>query len=244
MYWLNKWSLARNQSERAGRLEHLQRLSAGGLVLFVLTASFAAFDWIMTLTPEWYSTVFGLLVGISQALGAMALVVICVLLLSLREPVAEKTAPAQWQDLGNMLLMFILAWVYLLFMQFITVWIADLPEEVTWYQPRMETSWYLLGWVLVVVYFFVPFLMLLSRRAKRNRFALGFIATLILCAYWGDMFWLIMPAFREQGFELHWVDVGVFLGIGGLWLAVFLWRLSTRPVKPLTAARREALEHG
>jgi hypothetical protein len=241
-YWLNKWSSPRNRSEQAGRL---QRLSAAGLILLVLTVSFAAIDWVMTVIPEWYSTIFGLQVGMSQTLGTMGFVVVCALLLSTRKPLSEHTSPERWQDLGNFLLMFVLVWTYLAFMQFITIWIADVPEEISWYLPRLQTSWNRLGWALVVLYFFAPFMMLLSRRAKRNRFALGFIATIILCAYWTDMFWLVMPNFRKAGFEATWTDFGTFFGIGGLWLAVFLWRLAARSaVAPQAIGTREMARHG
>jgi hypothetical protein len=241
-YRLGKWSDWRDGSQRAGEA---MRWSAGGLIVLVLSASFAAIDWIMTLTPEWYSTLFGLRVGLSQTLGAMGFVTLSALLLSRRDSALDSTSPEHWQDLGNLLLMFVLAWVYLIFMQFITVWIADIPEEITWYLPRTRTSWDIFGWVLVLLYFVAPFVLLLSRRAKRNRFALGFIALIILCAYWADMLWLVMPSFRKQGFELHWADFAAFFGIGGLWCTVFLWRLAARSVVAHQAVgARESVGHG
>ncbi|MGI8740613.1 MAG: hypothetical protein ACR2KU_13695 [Gammaproteobacteria bacterium] len=221
-----------------------RRFSAGGLTALVLTMSFAAVDWIMSLTPEWYSTLFGLSVGISQALGATALAVICVVLLSWRESASANISPDRLHDLGNLLLMFALIWMYLFYMEFITVWIADGPEEITWYLPRLDTSWSILSWTLPALCFIAPLPMLLSRRAKRNRRMLGVIATIMLCGYFGHVFWLIMPAFREHGFAIRWSDVGAFLGVGGLWLAVFSWRLTATVTTSAPVASREALGHG
>ncbi|MBA2410567.1 MAG: hypothetical protein H0V62_12685 [Gammaproteobacteria bacterium] len=221
-----------------------RRVSAGGLMALVLTMSFAAVDWIMSLTPEWYSTLFGLSVGISQALGAMALTVICALLLSRRESASANISTDRLHDLGNLLLMFALIWMYLFYMEFITVWIADGPEEITWYLPRIDTSWSFLSWALPTLCFIAPLPMLLSRRAKRNWFMLGVIATIMLCGYFANVFWLIMPAFREHGFAIRWADLGAFLGVGALWLAVFFWRLTATVTTSARVTGREALGHG
>jgi hypothetical protein len=181
----------------------------------------------------------------SQALGALGFVVVCALLLARRKPVEQRPSPERRQDVGNLMLALVLAWIYLVFMEFITVWIADIPEEISWYVPHLQTSWYKLGWALVVLGFLFPYVLLLFRRVKRNPLTLGFVAVLIICAYWTDVFWLVMPNLRTAGFDLTWTDLGAFLGVGGLWLAVFIWRLAGKPIHEAEAiGAREAMGHG
>jgi hypothetical protein len=128
-------------------------------------------------------------------------------------------------DLGNLLLMFVLAWSYLAFMQYLTVWIADLPAETSWYIPRSLTSWRALAFFLMVFHFAVPFAVLLSRRAKRRALWLAGIAALLLTANLADAFWLVVPTFRPRGFAIRGPDLIASIGMGALWCSVYLRQL-------------------
>jgi hypothetical protein len=218
----------------------LQRLSAGGLVVYVVTGTFAAFDWIMSLTPHWYSTTFGLLIGVGQMLGAFAFTTVTTALV--RGHVAETLSPQHLHDLGNLLLMFILSGAYLAFMQYLIIWFENLPHEISWYISHAQTSWYWLGLFIIVFQLVVPLLVLLSRRAKRDAAILGSLAAMVVLVHWADVFWLVAPTFRPNGFRILWTDLATFIGIGGIWLALFLTQLSAIPTVPSVA--REVTQHG
>jgi hypothetical protein len=188
------------------------RFAAGGLILYVVTVTVAAVDWVMSLVPRWHSTTFGILFGTAQLLAAAALAV-CV-------SVAGRGAAAQWtsrrlNDLGSILLVLVLAWGYLAFMDYLTVWIADLPAETVWYLPRVETDWRWLGAFLVLFHLALPFAVLLSRQAKQRAAWLGGVALWLFVAQVGYAAWLVLPGLREQA--LAWSDPLAWIGIGGLW---------------------------
>jgi hypothetical protein len=199
----------------------LRRLAAPGLIVYALTTLVASTDWIISLTPHWHSSVFGMMVGTGWILIACALAVLCA---CLRED-ADSHPPHLLHDLGNLLLALVLAWAYLAFMQYLTVWVADLPDENAWYIPRTLTSWRYLAWFLIAFHFVIPFFVLLSREAKRRRRWLGTIAAMLLVADIADAFWLVVPSFRPHGFLLSWTDLCAPLGLGALWLCVFLGQL-------------------
>ncbi len=201
----------------------LPRISAPGLVLYGLTVTFAAVDWVMSLTPEWHSTAFGLQVGVGELLGAMALAVVCAALASSKSN--EEALAGRLHDLGNWLLMLTLIWSYLAFMQFLTVWMGDLPREIAWYLPRIRTDWYGLSLAVVLFQGLFPFLLLLFRRLKRSAPALTAIAGVILGGSLAQGFWLVLPSLRPQGFALRWTDAAAVIGIGGLWIGGWLWQL-------------------
>jgi len=194
----------------------LPRVAAAGLILYALTATLAAVDWVMSLLPHWHSSVFGMSVATGWLLAAAALATLCLMCTA-----NAARLPRLSSDLGNLLLMFVLVWSYLAFMQYLTIWIADLPAETSWYVPRTLTSWRTLAWFLIAFHLLVPFAVLLSRRAKRNWTCLAGIAALLLGANLADALWLVVPGERPQGFALNWTDLLAPLGLGALWLWVF-----------------------
>src|ERR1700722_10481078 len=199
----------------------LARIAAPGLIVYALTATLAAVDWMMSLLPHWHSSVFGMTVATGWLLAAAALATLCLMRIA-----DEAQPPRLPSDLGNLLLMFVLVWSYLAFMQYLTIWIADLPAETSWYIPRTLTSWRVLAWFLIAFHFLVPFAVLLSRRAKRSRTCLAWIAALLLGANLADALWLVIPGERPQGFTVNWTDLLAPLGLGALWLWVFSGRAS------------------
>jgi hypothetical protein len=204
-----------------GRTRALPRIAAGGLIVYALSSLFAATDWAMSLLPHWHSSTFGLMVATGWMLAAAALAIVCALLWS-----SARTASADLlHDLGNLLLMFVLAWSYLAFMQYLTVWIADLPAETAWYIPRTLSSWRALAIFLIAFHFAVPFAVLLSRRAKRRTLWLAGIAALLLVAHLADAFWLVIPTFRPRGFAISGSDVLASIGMGALWCSMYFSQL-------------------
>lgn len=240
---LRKWSFARAAGGDTGEARRLRAISALGLLAYGFTVTFAAVDWVMSLFPEWYSTTFGLLSGIGQALSAFAFAIVCAA--RGQRDADERTASA-FQDLGNLLLMFVMTWAYLAFTQYLIIWAEDLPNEIVWYLPRVQTSWRWVAIILVVFHFALPFLVLLSRRAKRAPQTLGMLAAMLLLAHLVDAFWLVMPAFRPAGFAVAWSDLLAVLALGGIWLALFL-RIAAAPVATRDGSTRrtegEAVGH-
>lgn len=189
-----------------------QGLNAAGLIVYVFTMSLAAVDWIGSLVPQWYSTGLGLVVVVGQMLGAMALAIAYV---GLRTP--EGSAGQVFIDLGNLLLMDVLTWAYLAFMQFLIVWVGNLPREISWYVPRLQTGWIALGIILVVFHFFAPLAILLSRTAKRVPAVLGSLAAAVLVVHVIDVYWLVAPSVRPAGFHIAWLDPVALAALAALW---------------------------
>jgi hypothetical protein len=192
-----------------------QAVSAVGFVLYALTTTFAAIDWTMSLTPSWHSTEFGLLIGTGQVLSALAA---AILYANARATSVDERLRRRFHDLGNLMLALVLVWAYLALMQFLIIWIEDLPDEIPWYLLRTRTSWSALTWFMVGAHFVLPFCLLLWRGAKRAPGRLAAVAALVLLACLADSFWLVMPVFRPSGLALRWSDLGALLAIGGVWL--------------------------
>jgi hypothetical protein len=193
-------------------------LSAAGLILYTFSVSLAAVDWIGGLMPQWYSTALGLVVAVGQMLGAMALAIAQAGLGRRRDP----PSPEVFNDLGNLLLMYVLTWAYLAFMQFLIVWMGNLPREIAWYVPRLQTGWVALAIILVVFHFFAPLAILLSRSAKRAPALLGGLAAALLALHAIDVYWLVAPSVRPSGFHIAWLDPVALAALGALWW--FTWR--------------------
>jgi hypothetical protein len=184
-----------------------------------------AFDWVMSLDPEWYSAIFGLLVGVSQALAATALAVLWLGLerwrVERRQPSGSGVTPRQSPDAGNLLLAILLLWGYLALMQLVTIWIANLPDEIRWLVPRLQTGWRWLGLAAVVLLPGLGLALLLSPRIKTHPRLLALAAGVVLAAQALYALWLTLPTLRPAGPRLTLLDLAVLLGAGALWLAAF-----------------------
>jgi hypothetical protein len=227
------WSLQQDRTADATLTLRLQRLSGPGLVLYGLTVSFAAIDWMMSLEPKWYSTIFGMIFMVSFGLAALALAILATRFLETEEPLARVVSPDRWHDLGNLLLAFVMFWAYLNFSQFLLIWSENLAEEIPWYLHRIGGGWEWVAIALILFQFGLPFVLLLSRDTKRNSQVLATVAGAILFIHWLDVLWMIAPSFYPAQFQLHWMDIVAPIGIGGLWLAVFLGYLKARALLPL-----------
>ena len=232
-YFLNRWSLEQDRSPDPRIATRMQMLSGGGLVAYGLTITFASFDWVMSLDPHWFSTIYGVLFMGGQGLTALAFLVIALAWLSRREPLNTIVVPSHFHDLGNLMLAFVMLWAYFSFSQYLIIYSGNLPEEITWYTRRLFTGWRLIGVALVLFHFAVPFLILLSRAVKRNPQLLVKVAVGVIVVRLIDLFWLIAPELHRDGFVLSWLDVLLPLSLGCVWLGCFIWQLRGRPLLPL-----------
>lgn len=233
VYFLNKWSLEHDRSPDPRIARRMQMLSGGGLLAYGLTVTFASFDWLMSLDPHWYSTIYGVLVMGGQGLTALAFLIAVLVWLSRRPPLDAVVAPVHFHDLGNLMLAFVMLWAYLSFSHYLIIYSGNLPEEITWYQHRLQTGWRFVGLALVLFHFAVPFLVLLSRKVKRAPELLVRVALGILVARLIDLFWLVAPAFHQNGLVVHWLDIVLPLSLGLIWLGCFFWQLRGRAILPL-----------
>jgi hypothetical protein len=199
-------------------------VSGPGLVAFVVCMNFASTDWVMSIEPDWYSTMFAVIFMIGQLLSAMALAIVFL------TRTASGLTTKQLHDLGNMLMTLVVFWAYVSFSQFLIIWSGNLPREIAWYVHRRDGGWAGVAGFLALFQFAVPLALLLSRAAKQHARRLGPIAGMVLLANVVNVFWLVAPAFHPQGFRVHWLDAAAFIGIGGIWLAAFQYFL-----KPLEA---------
>lgn len=225
----------------------LQRFSAVGLILFTLTMSLASVDWIMSLHPDWYSTIFGFLIISGQALGAMALAIALLPALIPGGALEAFVTPRHIRDLGALLLTLVLFYAYIAFSQYIIIWSGNLPHEVTWYLARTG-FWLALFLVVVAIQFVLPFFVLLSLRAKRNLRLVAGLALGILLMRAIDIYWLVTPAYYPGTFPSLWnvlLSLALLVGLGGLWLLAFSYHLQRTPQQLRVRAGQPAVqEHG
>ena len=246
---LNKWSREEDAGGNSSLWARMEGLSGGGLVLYGFTVTFASIDWVMSLEPRWYSTIYGLLFMVGQALAALAFAITVLIWLSEREPLSEAVRPSYFQDLGSFLLTFVMLWAYLEFSQFLIIWGGNLSEEIPWYIRRMQGTWGQVGLLLVLLNFALPLFLLLFRNVKRRTGSLLLVAALVLLMRLVDMYWMVLPAFGGGNAHLTWMNALLPFGMGGIWLAYFTWQLQQLPILPLHDPRTEGVaqhvvEHG
>ena|SRR5947207_1486124 len=232
-HYLNAWSLEQDRRPDPRIARRMQQISGGGLLAYGLTITFASFDWLMSLDPDWFSTIYGVLIIGGQGLSAMAFLIVVVAWLSRRPPLDRIIVPAHFHDLGNLMLAFVMLWAYFSFSQYLIIWSGNLPLEISWYQHRVETSWRLVGLSLIVFHFAVPFVLLLSRAMKREAASIVKVALLVLAVRVIDLFWLIAPAFHQQAVSVSWLDLVLPAALGALWIGFFFRQLRGRAILPV-----------
>lgn len=238
-----RWSPEQDRTGAPG-LHRMFRYTAGpALVFFAIAVTFASVDWIMSLDPHWYSTIFGFLFMGGWALSAMSFTILALLFLSRFEPMRSVLTKAHFHDLGKFLLAFTMLWTYFSLSQFLIIWSANLPEEIPWYLRRMSGGWEFVGLAIFLFAFALPFLLLLSRQTKRTLPLLGTIAVLVIVMRLVDTFYYIAPEANRSHAKDAITYIGQLhvslpyiampIGIGGLWLALFLWNLRRLPLLPI-----------
>jgi hypothetical protein len=232
-YVLNAWSLEQDRTGNPLLARRMQLLSGAGLVVYGVTVTFAAFDWMMSLEPHWFSTIYGVLIMGGQGLSSLAFLIVALAWLSRRAPLDRIVVAGHFHDLGNLMLAFVMLWAYFSFSQYLIIWAGNLPSEIGWYLHRMQTGWRPVAIALIVFHFAVPFVVLLSRAVKRHPDMLVRVAIAILVGRLVDLFWLIGPEFHEHGIAVSWLDGVLPLTIGSLWAAGFIYQLRGRAILPV-----------
>ncbi len=248
MWNLDRWSAAQDRGEVAvteADTRRFRAVSAPGLLLYVILMSLAAIDWTMSIDPEWYSTIYGLIQVVGQGLSALAFGVAVLASLSPREPMNHVVRAENFHDLGKLIFAFVMLYAYFSFSQFLIIWAGNLPEEIPYYLERLSNGWQPITIVLVVGHFFLPFCLLLSRDLKRRPNLLARVAWLIVAVRMLTDIWLVEPGINQSGRPLGLASVGVPIALAGVWVWLFAQQLAKRPLVPINDPYfKDMLLHG
>lgn len=237
---LRRWSTKLDKDPDNGKMKsHLRHLSAPGILIYGLTITFASTDWMMSLEPHWYSTIYGMVFGVSAFAIAFAYIILWLMPLSEKKPWAGVIETLQISDLGNWLFAGVFLWAYLSFSQFLIIWSANLPEEIPWYLNRQTGGWQVLAIALIFIGFFLPFFVLLARGTKRYANRVKWSAALVFVMQFLFIVFLIVPAFHPRRLSIHLLDIAAVIGIGGIWVAAFIWHIKKYSLLPLYDPRAE-----
>ncbi|MDL1892796.1 hypothetical protein FBQ87_07895 [Sphingobacteriales bacterium CHB3] len=236
-YWLSKNSRLQDQNGDVHLTRKMKIFSGPSIVFFVITATLASVDWMMSLEPEWYSTMYGVGRIVGAVLTALAFCIVLVRWLGDKKPLADILTTRHIHHLGNLLMAFTVLWAYIAFSEFLIIWSGNLPEDNMWHIRRMNSEWSVFAVVLIVGHFAVPFALLLSRGLKRHIEPLSRIAVGVLVMRLVDLYWLVYPAFNNHELHFHWLSLAAPAAIGGIWLWLFIGQLKSQPLLPLNDPR-------
>lgn len=232
-FWLNRLS-QREDSTGDPTLSHsMEAISAPGLVIGSATITVAAIDWIMSLEPHWFSTMYGFLYIVIFLLAGYCFAVVALNRLAVNEPLKNALEPSRYLDVGNLILVFTLLWAYMSFSQFLIIWAGNMKQEVTYYTSRAFGAWGVIGGLLLLLHFFVAFFCLLMRSIKRRLPRLAKVALWQFSLTLLDLYWQTAPAYEKSP---SWSDIGIIfaaVGLGGIWVGFFCMQLKKYPLLPL-----------
>jgi hypothetical protein len=219
-FFLLRWLMPGPVVKSLREFHRLQRLAAGGMIVFMLTMSFAAIDWIMSIEPRWFSSLFGVIIIVGQGMTAFGFATYVAILMHRRSP-NPWVSQRNLHDLGKFLFMTVMLWGYTNLSQYLIIWMGNLPEENFWFQMRYDGYWKIISFVFVMCQFTLPFFILLPSRVKKNQDAMLKVIPFVLLVRLLEQVYLIAPSFRAGQFPFHWLDLVVPLGLGGIWAALF-----------------------
>ena len=229
-------STAQDQSGDVGLTKSMERSAGPIMVLFAVVLNFASFDLLMSLKPQWYSTIFGVYIFSGGVVGFFAALPIVVGLLQ-RDGRLRGVTDEHWHDFGKLLFAFVVFWAYIAFSQFMLIWYANIPEETSWFLPRTRGGWLPVSWLLLFGHFLGPFFLLLPRTVKRSPKLLVPIAVWLLVMHYVDLYWLVLPTFSTEGPPVVAADLLCPIGLTGFYLAAAAHRLRHRPLVPVKDPR-------
>lgn len=240
-YFLARWSGMQDRPPDREFGSRFRGVSGPGLVVYFFTMTFASVDWVMSLQPHWASTIYGMIFLAGQGLAGICLATVMAIVLAKYEPMRRILKPSNLNDYGNLMLTFIMLWGWFTFSQWLIIWAGNLPDEISWYLVRLHHGWRYVGFALLMFYFAVPFVLLLSKNLKRNPHALVWLAAWMLVMRWVDLFWNIEPVFNRDAFHISWLDFVIPVAMGGFWMWLFYRNLRSRPLVPLHDPRARAI---
>lgn len=231
-YLLYRNSLAQDCTGDEDIPARQRKVSAWGLAVAAITTAFASYDLLMSLDPHWFSTIFGVYVFAGAFMSIHALLALCAMILQGMGNLRGIVTTEHYQDLGKLTFGFVVFWTYIAFSQYMLIWYGNIPEETLWYRHRLGHGWEVHSAVLLIGHFVVPFFLLLSRAVKRSRLLLGLICAWLLAMQWFDIHWLAAPVLHPDAATIHFLDVANWVGLFGIVLGVFMYRLVRHSLVP------------
>ncbi len=229
---LYKISLKQDKKHQRVLIDRLKYISGPGMVLYALSQTFAAFDWMMSLSPHWYSTIFGVYFFAGSFLAILSFITLIIIFLRYNNILRDEISIEHLHNLGKLLFAFTIFWTYIAFSQYFLIWYGNIPEETEWYLHRWNGNWKPLSLFIVFGHFVFPFLFLLSRVPKRSIICMTFICIWMLVMHWIDLYWIIMPNYHHH-FHFTWMDPLMVIGLGGIFIFVFWKRLIAHSIVPI-----------
>lgn len=235
--WFGRLSRLQDVTGDHELTRRMRRASPVALLLFALSVTFFAFDWLMSLSPEWYSTIFGLYFFAGSAMAFFAFLALVVIAARRTGLLAGVVSAEHQHDIAKLLFTFVAFWAYMAFSQYLLIWYANLPEETVFFAHRTVHSWSLATAGLALGHFVVPFFFLLPRTVKRSPTALAVAATWLLAMHLLDLYWLVMPNLHPAGMAPTLLDATALIGSCGLFMAAFGRALKRQALVPLRDPR-------
>jgi hypothetical protein len=245
---MNRFGRLAEMTDDPAVFERANKTAAFGILIYCLTTTFVAVHWVMSLTPHWLSSIFGMLTIVSQGLSTMALMLALLGIVGGDAPLLRAAPSGLFRDLGNLTLAFVMLWAYMSFSQYLITYSGNTAEEITWYVARRQGGWQWISLSLIPLHFFAPFFILLTwSELKKHPERLAKLAIFIILMRLLDLYWWITPTFRPT-FHFGIADFGTPLLIGGIWLWAWAAQLKGKPVVPihdlrLTEYLQEAAHH-
>lgn len=220
-YKLHKVSLEMDRTNDWGLTSLLRKISAPGILIFALSVAFASFDWLMSLDAHWFSTMFGVYFFAMSFQALFPVIILLVFWMQRNDLLKNTITKAHIYDLGAWFFGFTVFYAYIAFSQFMLIYYANIPEETLWFYHRLEGSWEIISYSLIICRFAIPFLLLLNRETKHNRILLIAVSVLVLVMHFIELHWIVMPVLHHHGFQLNWLDITTLLGLGGVFMGLF-----------------------
>jgi hypothetical protein len=236
-WWFAKKSRDQDKSGDPNVTLTMQSAAAPTVLVFALSITFAGFDWIMSLDPHWYSTIFGVYIFAGSVVGALAVLALMTVRLQDNGYLNKVSTVEHRHDIGKLLFGFVVFHAYIGFSQYFLIWYANIPEETIYFKHRWIESWREVSLLLVFGHFVVPFLLLLSRHVKRNSIGLTLGAVILLAMHYLDLYWMIMPNLDHHGAHFSWIDLGGLLMPLGIASALVGRKIAEGPLYPLSDPR-------
>lgn len=238
-YHLYQKSVEMDETGNWGLQTLMRKTSGPGLFFFAITLAFASFDWLMTLDPHWYSTIFGVYYFAMSFQGVFAMMILVIMFLWKQGLLVNTIKKGHIYDLGVQLFGFTVFYAYIAFSQFLLIYYANIPEETVWYLERLNGGYEYLAYFYLFGRFVIPFLVLLPKWTKSNTKIITTISLLILASHLVELYWIVMPVLDHHGFHFNWMTITSFLGLGGIFFGLFFYRFKQNKMIPVKDPKLE-----
>lgn len=230
---LYKTSISQDSGHREEHWKKMKAISAPGMIIFAITTTLAGFDWLMSLEPHWYSTIFGVYFFCGGLWAVLAVLALMMSFLQKQGILKSEITVEHYHDVGKLMFAFTIFWTYIGFSQYFLQWYANIPEETIWYLDRWVGSWKAVSMIILFGHFVLPFTVLIFRGVKRSPKLLFILGFYFLAMHWVDHYWMAFPTLYADGAHFSWIDIATVAGIGGVFVWAFWSKLVKNPIIPV-----------